>query len=103
AAKGVARKLVQENQQGQGAIPVVRPRVEFAALRSLVGPQEAGAKVVVESLVLAKPARRAGVAPEGQDVLGLNRQQGRGGHPAILHALPGCRCWRRGRGGGGND
>lgn len=68
AAEGVARKLVQQDQQGQRALrrpgPVIQLPPGSGEMRRLEPFPEQG----VESVVLGEPLGWSGVFPEGDDV-----------------------------------
>ena len=64
AAKGIARELIEENEQRQRLFRRRRPLKKFAARSRLVGSEEAFAKRAIEFGVLGKPACRPGLAPE---------------------------------------
>ena len=64
-AKRVARKLVQQDQQSEGAARRLGPVIEITARRRLVQGKEAVAEAGVERRVLGEPAIQSGGAPEG--------------------------------------
>ena len=64
AAKGIARKLVQQQQKRQRAFGGGKPAVKFTARRSFVPGDEALAKAAVKFGVLGKPEAGTGFAPE---------------------------------------
>lgn len=68
AAEGVARKLVQQDQQGQRALRRLRPGIQRPSGRGMVCDLEPLAEQGVESLVPGEPLRRSGLFPEGDDV-----------------------------------
>jgi len=89
AAKEVARKLVEKDQQGEQALPVVSPGRQFAGQRRIHCRQEAAADLVVEPGILAEPGA-AGLAvfrlalkaePEGENV----RRADDAHQPALPH------------------
>jgi hypothetical protein len=76
APEGVAGKLVQQDQQSEGAVSVINPAAQFAAASRFMGAHEARAELAVKSFVLAKPPLGTGRAPEVQHVPRLDRRQG---------------------------
>ena len=68
AAEGVARKLVQQDQQGQRALRRLRPVIQRPPGSGMVCDLESLAEQGVESLVFGEPFRGAGLFPEGDDV-----------------------------------
>ncbi len=68
AAEGVARKLVQQDQQGQRALRRLRPGIQRPPGSSMVRRLEPLAEPGIESLVPGEPLRWSGFFPEGDDV-----------------------------------
>jgi hypothetical protein len=66
AAKGIARKLVQQNDQRKGAKRIVCP-IKLALRSCLVIIQKTCAKPGIEIRVLLEPSSRSGIAPEIDD------------------------------------
>ena len=71
AAKGVARELVEQDDQRERTLRSGLPSREFTARGGLVIPQEALAKARVELRVLGEPQRGTRFAPERDDFLRL--------------------------------
>ena len=67
AAKAVARILVQQDQQGQGALGRIHPVVQFAPRGGPVNGAAPVAEQGVERLVLGEPLFGPGLFPEGYD------------------------------------
>ena len=74
AAKRIARKLVQQQQQRQCALGRRHPVIEIAARRGLMRIQKRLAKTAIEIRILGEPHRRAGLQPEADH---LGRGHGR--------------------------
>jgi hypothetical protein len=70
AAEGVARKLVEEEDQRQRAGGAAEPAGAFAARCGAMRGDEAFSEFCVERRVLREPQFWAGLAPKGDDVLG---------------------------------
>ena len=68
AAEGVARKLVQQDQQAQRALRRLRPGIQRPAGSGMVCDLEPFPEQGVESLVPGEPLRGSGLFPEGDDV-----------------------------------
>lgn len=67
AAKAVPRELVQQDEQGQGALGRLDPVVQFAPGGGNMGVMEAAAELGVEGVVLGEPFLGTGFFPEGDD------------------------------------
>jgi len=70
AAKRVARKLVEQQDQRQGARWRRQPAVQLAARCGLVRLQKALAESTIEIRILGEPQLAASVLPEYDDVVG---------------------------------
>ena len=68
APEGVARKLVQQDQQGQRAVRRLRPEIQRPPRGGMVCDLEPFPEQGVESLVPGEPLRGSGLFPEGDDV-----------------------------------
>src|SRR5580692_6521697 len=73
-AEHIAWKLIEQDQQRQGALRVVLPGGEFASRCRLVCREKARDDLTIKGLIFLEPFVRPGVAPE-RDNLG-----GRGGY-----------------------
>ncbi len=69
-AKDVARKLIQQDHQGQGALRRMHPAVELAPGGGEVRRFKTLAEIGVEGGVLGEPLVGPGLFPEGDDVGG---------------------------------
>jgi hypothetical protein len=78
AAEGVARELVEQDDEGERARRRVAPMREPPARRGLVPCQEAVPEQRVEGIVLREPARGSGRLPEGDDLARLHGGGGAG-------------------------
>ncbi len=67
AAKRIARKLIEQNNERQRAVGIRSPIGEFAPRGRLVRRKEALAEALVEGVVLCEPVSRTGRAPERDD------------------------------------
>ena len=68
APEGVARKLVQQDQQAQRALRRLRPGIQRPPGSGMVCDLEPFPEQGVESLVPGEPLRGSGLFPEGEDV-----------------------------------
>src|SRR6201996_567974 len=68
AAKRIARKLIEQDQQRQRAVRRRRPAIQLATASRLIDAQEFLAKQPVEIRILAEPHRLAGLLPERDDI-----------------------------------
>ncbi len=68
AAKEVARKLVEQNEESKRAFRRILPVPQFAPRRRFMGGEKARTDLRVEGLVLGVPALLSSFTPEGNDV-----------------------------------
>jgi len=70
AAKRIAGKLVEQQDQRQRAGRRRQPAIQLAARRSFMGVPEPLVKAAVEIRILGEPERWAGLSPECDDSAG---------------------------------
>ena len=68
APEGVARKLVQQDQQGQRAVRRLRPEIQRPPRGGMVCDLEPFPEQGVEGVIPGEPLRGSGLFPEGDDV-----------------------------------
>lgn len=68
APEHIARKLVQQDQQGQRAFRRLRPGIQFAPRGCEMRVPETAPEAGVEGVIPGEPLRGTGVFPEGDDV-----------------------------------
>ncbi len=68
APEHIARKLVQQDQQGQRPLRRFRPGIQLAPRRREMGVPESAPEAGVEGVILGEPFAGARLFPEGDDV-----------------------------------